>query len=185
MKKWWIFIVLGMAVVVALAFAAANKTAPARSNQTESKGMKITSTAFDDGKAIPIRYGCQGEGVNPPLALANVPGEAQALALVVDDPDAPGGTFDHWVLWNLPATTREIPENWEPEPGVSVGANGAGKSSWYPPCPPSGTHHYHFKLYALDQKLNLAEGSSKGELEKAMQGHTVTQAELVGTYSKQ
>jgi len=146
--------------------------------------MKITSTAFQDGAAIPTRFGCQGDGVNPPLEIKEVPSEAQAFALVVDDPDAPGGTFDHWVLWNLPATLREIPENWEPEPGVSVGANGAGKNSWYPPCPPSGTHHYHFKLYALGQKTDLAEGSSKGDLEKAMEGHVVAQTELVGTYSK-
>lgn len=146
--------------------------------------MEITSTAFSDGTQIPKRYGCDGDGMNPPLEFTDVPAEARALALVVDDPDAPGGTFVHWVLWNMPATLREIPENWEPEPGVSVGANGAGKNSWYPPCPPSGIHHYHFKLYALDQKIDLAEGSDKGELEKAMEGHTIAQTKLVGTYEK-
>jgi len=146
--------------------------------------MEISSSVFENNAAIPQRYGCAGEGVNPPLAFGGVPKEAQTLALVVDDPDAPGGTFDHWVLWNLTPTTTELPENWAPEAAVSVGANGAGKDSWYPPCPPSGTHHYHFKLYALDAKLELAARSDKAALEKAMDGHLVAQAELVGTYSK-
>lgn len=185
MKQRWVVIILVLVVVTAaIVLAVTHRAAPAQSNETGSNGMKITSSAFTDGGAIPAMYGCQGDGVNPPLAIAEVPAETQTLALVVDDPDAPGGTFDHWVLWNLAASTREIPENWEPEPGVSVGANGAGKKSWYPPCPPSGTHHYHFKLYALDKKVDLAEGSSKADLESAMQGHTVAQAELVGTYSK-
>lgn len=147
--------------------------------------MNITSKAFKNDEAMPVRYSCQGDGVNPPLEFADAPKEAQTLALIVDDPDAPGQTFVHWVMWNMPATMAAIPENWEPEPGVSVGANGAGKNSWYPACPPSGVHHYHFKLYALNQKLDLAEGSSKAELEKAMDGHIVGQAELVGTYAKQ
>ena len=132
-----------------------------------------------------MRYSCQGEKINPALTIGGVPQGAAALALVMDDPDAPNGTFDHWVTWNLPASLTEIPENWTPEPGVSVGANGAGSNEWYPPCPPSGTHHYHFKLYALDAKLDLAEGSSKVELEKAMEGHITAQTELVGTYAKQ
>jgi len=130
-------------------------------NQTGSKGMKISSIAFKNDTAIPQRYGCTGEGANPPLEFEQVPSATESLALVVDDPDAPSGTFDHWVLWNLPATLREVPENWEPEPGVSVGTNGMGKNSWYPPCPPSGTHHYHFKLYALDGKLDLARDQTR------------------------
>jgi Raf kinase inhibitor-like YbhB/YbcL family protein len=147
--------------------------------------MKLTSKAFSNNEAIPARYSCQGDKINPQLGIGGVPQGAGALALVVDDPDAPGGTFDHWVMWNLPPELREIPENWAPEPGVNLGANGAGSNEWYPPCPPSGMHHYHFKLYALDRKLNLAEGSSKAELEGAMQGHVVAQTELVGTYTKQ
>ncbi|HEY2003681.1 MAG TPA: YbhB/YbcL family Raf kinase inhibitor-like protein [Candidatus Saccharimonadia bacterium] len=182
-KSIFLAVVPVIFVMVVVIFTMINHR-PGNMNQPGSKGMTITSTAFQSDTAIPQRYECEGDGVNPPLAFDGVPSEAQALALVVDDPDAPSGTFDHWVLWNLPATLREIPENWEPEPGVSVGANGADKNSWYPPCPPSGTHHYHFKLYALDEKLDLAEGSSKGELEKAMQRHIVAQSELVGTYSK-
>jgi Raf kinase inhibitor-like YbhB/YbcL family protein len=146
--------------------------------------MEITSKAFALNEAIPVRYTCQGEKINPPLAVSGVPQGVTTLALVVDDPDAPGGTYDHWVMWNLPADTAEIPENWTPQ-GVSVGANGSGKNEWTAPCPPSGTHHYHFKLYALDAKLELAEGSSKAELEKAMESHIVAQTELVGTYAKQ
>jgi len=146
--------------------------------------MEISSRAFANNGVIPRKYGCAGEGVNPPLAFRGVPADAKALALVVDDPDAPGGTFDHWLLWNLVPTMRELPENWAPEAGVSVGANGAGKNNWYPPCPPSGTHHYHFKLYALDAQLDVKVGSDKAALEQAMSPHAVAQTELVGTYSK-
>ena len=146
--------------------------------------MKLTSPAFTDGSAIPARYSCQGEGVNPALEISEVTDESQSLALVVDDPDAPGGTFVHWVVWNIPVAMTAIPENWAPESGVGVGDNGAGKEGYYPPCPPSGNHHYHFKLYALDQKLDLAVGSDKAALETAMRGHIVGQAELMGTYAK-
>ena len=146
--------------------------------------MKLTSPAFTEGSAIPARYSCQGEGINPALEIGEATDESQSLALIVDDPDAPVGTYVHWVVWNIPVSMTAIPENWTPESGVRVGANGSGKNAWTPPCPPSGTHHYHFKLYALDQKLGLAAGSSKGELESAMQGHVVGQAELMGTYAK-
>jgi Raf kinase inhibitor-like YbhB/YbcL family protein len=146
--------------------------------------MKLTSTAFKDGEKIPAQYSCQGEDINPPLEISETTDESQSLALIVDDPDAPGGTYVHWVLWNIPVSTIEIPGNWMPESGVSVGSNGSGKEAWTPPCPPSGTHHYHFKLYALDQKLDLAAGSDKAELESAMNGHIVGQAELVGMYAK-
>jgi Raf kinase inhibitor-like YbhB/YbcL family protein len=151
---------------------------------TRSTTMKLTSSAFVNNEAIPARYTCQGDGFNPALTFAEVPHDALALALVVDDPDAPGGTFDHWVMWNLPPSLTEVPENWEPEPDVGVGANGVESKSWTPPCPPSGTHHYHFKLYALDLKMDLPSGSNKGELEAAMKGHIVAETELVGTYEK-
>jgi hypothetical protein len=188
MKKWVILAVgLMIAVVAVDTFVLTRPLGSHPSTPTKSPrsyGMNISSTAFNNGGAIPARYSCQGAGVNPPLTIAQVPDEVQSLALVVDDPDAPGGTFDHWVMWNLPVSLTEIPENWEPASGVSVGANGVGKDAWTAPCPPSGTHHYHFKLYALDQKLGLAAGSDKAKLEQAMAGHTVARAELTGTFSK-
>lgn len=147
--------------------------------------MEISSSAFTDNGAIPRKYGCAGEGVNPPLAFGSVPQSAKTLVLVVDDPDAPGGTFDHWVLWNLAPGMTSVPENWTPDEDAVVGANSAGQDSWYPPCPPSGMHHYHFKLYALDANLDLKAGSDKAALEKAMKPHLLAQAELVGTYTKQ
>jgi Raf kinase inhibitor-like YbhB/YbcL family protein len=186
--RWVLVIALVILAVGAGILIMTQRTALAPATPTKSvgsNGMEIRSTAFNNNEAIPGRYSCQGEKINPPLTFSGVPQGTASLALVVDDPDAPNGTFDHWVMWNLPSSLSEIPENWELEPGVSVGANGVGDSKWTAPCPPSGTHHYHFKLYALDRKLDLAEGSSKGDLEKAMEGHIVAQTELVGTYAKQ
>jgi Raf kinase inhibitor-like YbhB/YbcL family protein len=182
MKKWAL-LGLGLVIVAAVAGILAMRK-PAQDNQPRSTNMKLSSTAFIADGAIPNRYSCQGDGVSPALTIGEVPTEAQSLALVVDDPDAPSGTYDHWVMWNIPVSVTEIPENWTPEAGVSVGANGAGNSVWTPPCPPSGTHHYHFKLYALDRKLDLTAGSSKSELEAAMKGHIVGETELIGTYTK-
>jgi Raf kinase inhibitor-like YbhB/YbcL family protein len=178
-------IVAVVAVILVLARAGHKLSKQDQSKGVGNKGMKLTSTAFANSEAIPVRFSCQGEKINPPLAISGVPEGVGSLALVVDDPDAPGGTFDHWVMWNLPADTPGIPENWSPEPGVSVGANGMGQAEWFPPCPPNGTHHYHFKLYALDSKLSLATGAAKARLEQAMEGHVVAQTELVGTYTKQ
>jgi Raf kinase inhibitor-like YbhB/YbcL family protein len=186
MKRRWLvatgLVVVAAAVVVLV--LARPRPAGKQIKSVGSKGMKITSSAFMNNGAIPGKYSCQGEGPNPPLTFTGVPDSATALALVVDDPDAPNGTFDHWVVWNLASDQAEVPENWAPSGGAVVGANGAGKSSWYPPCPPSGTHHYYFKLYALDRKLDLAAGSDKAALEQAMAGHVVAQTELVGTYTK-
>jgi Raf kinase inhibitor-like YbhB/YbcL family protein len=193
MRKWVILAVGLMTVVVAADIFVLTrphnpKAAPSESatpaNKTRNTSMKLTSTAFTPGNSIPARYTCQGDNVNPPLTIDRATEESQALALVLDDPDAPGGTFVHWVMWNLPVSVTEIGENWTAEQGVSMGANSSGKPAYMGPCPPSGTHHYHFKLYALDQKLELAAGSDKSTLEKAMAGHIVGQAELIGTYAK-
>ncbi|HEX3082715.1 MAG TPA: YbhB/YbcL family Raf kinase inhibitor-like protein [Candidatus Saccharimonadia bacterium] len=146
--------------------------------------MNISSSVFKDGGAIPTRYTCAGANTNPPLTFQDVPHDTQALALVVDDPDAPGGMFDHWLLWNLPTSVTEIPENWQPEDGVGVGTNGFGKEAYGGPCPPSGTHHYHFTLYALDHKVEVAAGAQRPALEFGMKGHVLAQAKLIGTYKK-
>ena len=146
--------------------------------------MRLSSPRFGPNGEIPARFTCQGENINPPLMIDGVPEQTAVLALVIDDPDAPGGTFDHWVMWNLPPTLREIPEHWQPGPDVKVGNNGFGKQNYDGPCPPSGMHHYRFRLYALDGMLDLAAGSSHQDLDRAMAGHIVAQAELVGIYAK-
>ena len=144
--------------------------------------MKISSSAFADGSAIPAKYTCDGSDTSPPLAFADSPSNAKSLALIIDDPDAPGGTFDHWIVWNIPANTTAIAEGKAPQ-GVA-GKNGFGKNGYGGPCPPSGEHRYFFKLYALDTTLNLPAASTKSDLETAMKGHTVGQAQMVGKYKR-
>lgn len=144
--------------------------------------MKITSAAFSDNGPIPRQYTCDGADTSPPLAFDGIPPNAKSLALVVDDPDAPGGTFDHWIVWNIPPATTSIAEGKAPQ-GVN-GRNGFGKDAYGGPCPPGGEHRYQFKLYALDTMLNLPPSSRKGELEKAMRGHIVAQAQMVGRYRR-
>jgi len=144
--------------------------------------MKLTSPAFVDGGTIPSRYTCDGANISPPLKISDVPEGTESLALVMDDPDAPMGTFDHWVVWNIPKGTREIPEGTEPQ-GVQ-GRTNFGKLGYGGPCPPSGTHGYKFKLYALSKKLDLKEGASKRELERAMKGNIIEEVVLTGKYSR-
>jgi Raf kinase inhibitor-like YbhB/YbcL family protein len=144
--------------------------------------MNISSSAFKDGGSIPSNYTCDGANTSPPLAFDAVPAGAKSLALVVDDPDAPGGTFDHWVVWNIPGNTRAIAEGQSPQ-GVS-GKNGFGKNGYGGPCPPSGEHRYQFKLYALDTTLSLPPSASKADLENAMNGHTPAQVKMMGRYKR-
>ncbi len=144
--------------------------------------MELKSPAFENGGAIPSRHTCDGADVSPQLDIVDVPEEAVALALVMDDPDAPGGTFDHWLVWNISAETTCIAEGTEPD-GVQ-GRTDFGRLGYGGPCPPSGTHRYMFKLYALDQELDLPEGARKSQLEAAMQGHIVAEALLQGAYSR-
>jgi len=144
--------------------------------------MNISSAAFKDTTSIPSKYTCDGANTSPPLAFGAIPPGAKSLALVVDDPDAPRGTFDHWVVWNIPPNTTTVGEGQSPQ-GVS-GQNGYGKSGYMGPCPPGGEHRYYFKLYALDTTLTLPPSSSKSDLEKAMKGHTVAQAQMMGRYKR-
>lgn len=144
--------------------------------------MEIESPAFVHEQIIPDRYTCKGANVSPPLVFKVIPMTAKSLVLIVDDPDAPGGVFDHWLIWNIPSATETLPE------GASFpnqGTNGFGKALYNGPCPPPGkTHHYHFKLYALDTLLDLKAGSSKAQLQKAMQGHILDEAELIGIFKR-
>lgn len=145
--------------------------------------MKIESPSFQNNKSIPKKYACDGEGVNPPLVFVDVRAKAKSLVLVVHDPDAPRGTWVHWTLWNIPPQTREIHENRVPE-GAVEGLTDFGRPGYGGPCPPLGTHHYFFKLYALDTILIIPASTRAGDLEKAMSGHILDQAELIGLYSR-
>jgi hypothetical protein len=146
----------------------------------EKTELKITSPAFKNDGEIPPKYTCDGEGVNPALHINNIPEGAKTLALIVEDPDAPNGTFDHWVVWNIdPVTTI----NEHSLPGTS-GDNSAGKSGYHPPCPPSGSHRYNFKVYALNAALDLLAGTSKKGLELAMKGHIMGEGSLTGRYER-
>jgi len=144
--------------------------------------MNISSSAFTDGGPIPAKYTCDGANVSPPLAFAGVPAGAKSITLIVDDPDAPGGTFDHWIVWNIPPGTKSLAEGQSP-PGVSA-PNGFGKSGYGGPCPPRGEHRYEFKLYALDTTLDLPQTASKADVENAMSGHTIARAEMMGRYER-
>ena len=149
--------------------------------------MTISSPAFLAGQPIPKKYSCQGEGFNPPLLFSGVPAGAKSLALIMDDPDVPknllpSGLFVHWVVYNMPAETSVIAENSAP-PG-SQGLNSGGKPSFTAPCPPDGKHRYFFKLYALDAVLNFDQPPTKDNLEAAMSGNIIGQAELMGMYNK-
>lgn len=145
--------------------------------------LSITSQAFAEGGAIPQRYTCDGVDVNPPLTITNVPPQAKSLVLIVDDPDAPVGTWNHWLVWSLDPQTTEVRENSVPASAV-LGTNDFGKLDWGGPCPPSGTHRYVFRLFALDTSLTLPAGVKRAELEQAMAGHILDTGELMGRYSR-
>ncbi len=152
----------------------------------ETKKMKeltITSSAFVEGNAIPSRYTCEGRDINPPLAFGDVPAGTRSLALIVDDPDAPVGTWVHWVMWDIPADVREIAEGSLPA-GAKQGVNDFRRNSYGGPCPPSGTHRYYFRLYALDTTLDLGPSTDRVALEKAMRGHVLAKGLLMGTYRR-
>jgi len=150
--------------------------------------MKITSSVFDNNKQIPSKYTCNGENINPPLAFSDVPESAKSLALISDDPDAPMGTWVHWVAYNIPPSEKGFQENMPKDKklpnGTLQGITDFKRIGYGGPCPPSGTHRYFFKLYALDTKLNLDSGVSKKDLLKAMEGHILAQGELMGKYKR-
>ena len=145
--------------------------------------IKLTSPDFSGGSAVPKKYTCDGPNMNPRLRFDGVPKETKSLALIVDDPDAPGRTWVHWLVWNIDPNTKEISENSSPRNAVQ-GTTDFGEAKYGGPCPPSGTHRYYFKIYALDTTLPLSGSSKKAALEKAMQGHILAQGSLMGTCSR-
>jgi Raf kinase inhibitor-like YbhB/YbcL family protein len=147
------------------------------------QGMKFSSPAFENYQKIPAGYTCDGRKAHPPLSLAGIPADAKSLVIIVDDPDAPGGTFTHWVIWNINPSTEDIAESSIPEKSQE-GTNSAGSIGFTPPCPPSGQHRYFFTLYALDAKLGLDGKATKADVEKSMSGHVMAESLLVGVYSR-
>jgi Raf kinase inhibitor-like YbhB/YbcL family protein len=141
----------------------------------------VNSSAFENNKVMPSKYTCDGDNISPPLTIEGIPEEAKTLALIVDDPDAPMGTFDHWVVWNIQLSGKIVENS---IPGIE-GLNSAMHRGYMGPCPPSGTHRYFFKVYALDAGLDLnPKTTRKKELEKAMQGHVLAKGELIGLYKR-
>jgi Raf kinase inhibitor-like YbhB/YbcL family protein len=149
-------------------------------NITETNTLSVTSPAFKPFGSIPVRYTCEGKNINPPLDISKLPDEARSLVLIVDDPDAPHNTWVHWIVWNIPVSV-EIAEN--KIPGIQ-GMNDFKRISYGGPCPPSGTHRYFFKVYALDRLLSLREGSTIKEVESAMQGNILAWGELIGVFKR-
>ena len=150
--------------------------------------LEISSSAFSEGEMIPTRYTCDGPDISPELSWKGIPEAARSLALICDDPDAPMGTWIHWVLFNIPVSanglTAEIPSDASLENGARHGTNDFRRLGYGGPCPPGGTQRYFFKLFALDAELNLESGVTKAELLDAMQGHILAEARLMGTYKR-
>lgn len=144
-------------------------------------GLTVTSSAFTANGMIPAQYSCEGGESSPPFMASNIPSNTQTLALILHDPDAPmPGGFTHWVMWNIDATGN-VPENFK---GAMQGMNSGKKNGYAGMCPPTGTHHYHFMVYALDTKLDLPPTTDKKALEKAIKGHILAQGDLIGLYKK-
>ena len=145
--------------------------------------MKISSSAFQEGGTIPEKFSKNGQNVSPELRIEGVPSDAKALAIIVDDPDAPVGLFTHWMVWNIDPKTTEIAEGSAPN-GATQGKNDFGEVGYGGPQPPSGTHRYYFKVFALNSSLDLKPGAKRKDLDVALKGHVIAQAQLMGRYSK-
>lgn len=150
--------------------------------------MKLSSKAFKDGGSIPRKYTCDGEDISPPLAWEGIPAKARSLALIAEDPDAPGKTWVHWILYDLPPETRSLPENASQAhalPGHALeGMTDFKRVGYGGPCPPDGRHRYFFRLYALDSRLEFPEGVSRDEVLQTIRGHVLDEAQLMGTYCR-
>jgi Raf kinase inhibitor-like YbhB/YbcL family protein len=169
-----------------------NRNSPEVVNANEPPGekmdMKLTSTAFQDGGMIPAKYSCDGANVSPPLDWSGAPQTTKSFALICDDPDAPGKAWVHWIVFDLPASRTSLPENVPPQEtiagGGKQGMNDFKKIGYGGPCPPSGTHRYFFKIYALDAELKLDSRTTKDQLSQAMKDHVLAQGELMGRYKR-
>lgn len=177
------WMVLNLLLYLLLAGCQAGEEAEETPQGETEMTIQLTSNAFSEGKNIPRKHTCDGENLSPQLSWSGVPANAQSLALIMDDPDAPGRTFVHWVLFDIPPTVTELPEGVQ---NIGVpGSNSYRKNVYNGPCPPPGpAHRYFFKLYALDKQLKLAPGATKADLEAAMQGHILAWGQLMGKYGR-
>ncbi len=177
------------AVMTSFSFVLAERPKDEKSEKPEMPALTIFSDAFKHGETIPVKYTCDGDDISPELTWSKPPDGTMELVLICDDPDAPVGTWDHWVVYGLPADTLGLPEGLpktdEIDRGGLQGKNSWGKIGYGGPCPPRGpAHRYFFKLYALDKKLDLAPGADKKQIEKAIDGHILARAELIGKYGR-
>jgi Raf kinase inhibitor-like YbhB/YbcL family protein len=193
-------IAASLAAIMALTFAACQgKKETEKKTETrpdvvltegeDTMAIAVTSPAFEDGGMIPKKFTCDGENISPPLNIGDVPTETRSLTLIADDPDAPGGTWVHWVLYNLPPKTTELPESMPVDEKIQNdarhGVTDFREFGYGGPCPPSGTHRYYFKVYALDTLLDLSGRVTKADVVKAMQGHVLAEGQLMGRYARQ
>ncbi len=182
--------VVGLAVALMLLLSSCDESEQVglRAKGGKDMDIKITSPAFENEGLIPAKYTCDGEDISPPLKWDAVPEDTKSIALISDDPDAPVGTWVHWVLFNLPPDTRELKENIPPDKtlpnGAKHGTSDFGRIGYGGPCPPSGTHRYFFKIYALDTELDLQADAGKRDLLKAMEGHILAEGRLIGKYKR-
>ena len=182
---------LALAILVLAGCSTGPQVTPSAPGGGAPAALTVSSPAFEAGQSIPAVYTCQGEDKSPALAWSSVPEGTQSLALILDDPDAPVGTWVHWVIYNLPPETRELPEGasqanadaFQLPAGAVQGKTSFNRTDYGGPCPPSGTHRYFFKLYALDVLIE-GEGHNAQTLRSAMNGHVLAQGELMGTYQK-
>ena len=175
------------AIVICFALCLASFLGATPLAQTQGGTMKISSASFSAGEMIPKKFTCDGPDVSPALSWNDPPPSTKAFALIMDDPDAPAGTWVHWVLYDLPTSMRELPEGVpkakDLEIGARQGSNDFRRIGYSGPCPPRGaTHRYSFRLYALDRPTQLPAGAAKGDLERAMKGHILAQSELIGRF---
>jgi Raf kinase inhibitor-like YbhB/YbcL family protein len=169
-------------VVVAAVVAGCTHRGPAEPARSAPMTITVTSTAFAAGEPIPTRYSCRGANTSPPLRWTGIPAQAAALALVTDDPDAPGGTYRHWIVVDVPPRVAEAPAGLPPRGGLQL-PNSAGHAGYDGPCPPSGTHHYRFTVYALGHTLDLPVGATLDQSLRAIDEATVARGQLTGTFS--
>ncbi|GHO85199.1 YbhB/YbcL family Raf kinase inhibitor-like protein [Dictyobacter formicarum] len=194
MKKVLLIIGVLVFVVVVIFITVSFAKSPILVTNTENHGnstiltknMKISSIAFGNNTRIPVKYTCNGQDINPPLQFVGVPQDAKSLVLIVDDPDAPMGTWVHWVVYNIEPSVKQVNEKSVPQGGIEAKTS-VGKPSYSGPCPPSGTHRYFFKVYALDTTLvfERRDQVDKRLVEEKMKGHVIDQAEMIGLYSQQ
>jgi len=165
-----------------------NESGELSEERSRDMAISVSSSAFQEGGMIPAKYTCDGNDLSPPLKWTGVPEGTKSIALISDDPDAPVGTWVHWVMWNLPPTARELAEGVPPKAqlpdGSRQGVSDFGRPGYGGPCPPGGTHRYYFKVYALDAMLDLPNGTRKADLVKAMKGHILAEGQLMGKYSR-